>query len=597
MLAMLLAASPALAVPSLINYQGKLTDAGGNPLDGTFSMTFRLYSVPSSGSPIWTETQSVFVADGIYSVELGSVNSFPSGLFDNAALYLEVVIGSETLSPRQQLISTAFSMKAGDAETLDGMDSTELDQSGHANDTGNPHSVTPAQIGAASSSDFISHEANDSAHHSKTTSFTEMTDQATDAQIPNDITISYAASAGNADTVDSLHAGHFMPAGTDLWVNTSGDDMSGRFSVETNTLGGVWTESIYGYLNTPDYGAGVYGLANGSDAHGVHGGATGANGTGVFGEVDKDWGIGVYGINHFRSNYGYLGYRDAGVYGKNAENGNDGRIGSFWEGVRGYSPGGGRGVIGVSVDGEGVRGSSTNNVGIYGHSDTGAAGFFSSGNDHEDLYLGGSIGRINTDPENENSDLILSSNNDVIVRLDNDGGENGVFKIKSSGGTDVVSVDESGYTTVGVLKITGGADLCEQFDIRSIKGELLPSPGMVVSIDPRSPGDLVISQEPYDRRVAGIISGAGGVKPGMLMGQEGSKANGVNPVALTGRVYCWADASNGPIESGDLLTTSDVPGHAMKVTDYGKALGAILGKAMSSLEEGKGLVLVLVTLQ
>jgi hypothetical protein len=66
---------------------------------------------------------------------------------------------------------------------------------------------------------------------------------------------------------------------------------------------------------------------------------------------------------------------------------------------------------------------------------------------------------------------------------------------------------------------------------------------------------------------------------------------------LTGRVYCWADASYAPIEPGDLLTTSDTPGHAMKVTNHKKAQGAIIGKAMTSLKEGKGLVLVLVTLQ
>jgi hypothetical protein len=83
----------------------------------------------------------------------------------------------------------------------------------------------------------------------------------------------------------------------------------------------------------------------------------------------------------------------------------------------------------------------------------------------------------------------------------------------------------------------------------------------------------------------------------MLMGQDGTQANGANPVALTGRVYALADASNGPIQPGDLLTTSDIPGHAMKVDDYTKAQGAILGKAMSSLDKGKGLVLVLVTLQ
>jgi len=68
-------------------------------------------------------------------------------------------------------------------------------------------------------------------------------------------------------------------------------------------------------------------------------------------------------------------------------------------------------------------------------------------------------------------------------------------------------------------------------------------------------------------------------------------------VALSGRVYCWADASHGPIQPGDLLTTSDTPGHVMAVTDYEKAQGATIGKAMTGLTEGRGFILVLVALQ
>jgi hypothetical protein len=108
---------------------------------------------------------------------------------------------------------------------------------------------------------------------------------------------------------------------------------------------------------------------------------------------------------------------------------------------------------------------------------------------------------------------------------------------------------------------------------------------------------LKLSDKAYDRCVAGIISGAGGINPGMIMGQSGSLADGEFPVALTGRVYCWADASSGPIRPGDLLTSSDLPGHAMKVVDYTRAQGAVIGKAMSALDEGQGLVLVLVSLQ
>src|SRR5439155_8452257 len=96
--------------------------------------------------------------------------------------------------------------------------------------------------------------------------------------------------------------------------------------------------------------------------------------------------------------------------------------------------------------------------------------------------------------------------------------------------------------------------------------------------------------------VAGEVSGANGVNPGIQMQQQGL-IEGRKNVALTGRVYVQADASGGAIKPGDLLTSSSVPGHAMRVADHAKAQGAILGKAMSSLKEGKGMVLVLVTLQ
>ncbi len=166
-------------------------------------------------------------------------------------------------------------------------------------------------------------------------------------------------------------------------------------------------------------------------------------------------------------------------------------------------------------------------------------------------------------------------------------------------------LDVNGTTRTKILEITGGSDLSEQFDISKphnlknyIKQEdFTIEPGMVACIDPESPGKLLVSSKAYDRTVAGIISGAGGLQPGMLMGQKGSTANGKYPVALTGRVYCKADATYGPIQPGDLLTTSDTPGYVMKVSDYDRAHGATIGKAMSSLNDDKGQVLVLVTLQ
>jgi len=154
----------------------------------------------------------------------------------------------------------------------------------------------------------------------------------------------------------------------------------------------------------------------------------------------------------------------------------------------------------------------------------------------------------------------------------------------------------TGKTQVNVLEILGGADIAEPFNVRHSDGEI--EPGMVVSIDPARVGALRVCDKAYDTTVAGVISGAGGVNVGMTLRQEGTVADGQHPVALTGRVWCWCDAdAAGAIRAGDLLTTSPTPGHAMKASDRGAAQGATLGKAMSSLESGKGLVLVLVNLQ
>ena len=80
--------------------------------------------------------------------------------------------------------------------------------------------------------------------------------------------------------------------------------------------------------------------------------------------------------------------------------------------------------------------------------------------------------------------------------------------------------------------------------------------------------------------------------------RPGEEQDGDLPVASVGRVWCYCDASTGgPIAPGDLLTTSGTAGHAMRAVDRSRAFGATIGKAMTSLKRGQGLVLVLVSLQ
>lgn len=170
----------------------------------------------------------------------------------------------------------------------------------------------------------------------------------------------------------------------------------------------------------------------------------------------------------------------------------------------------------------------------------------------------------------------------------------GVYGASASGyaGYFDGKVQINGVATVQVLTITGGSDLAEPFNISKRN---IPK-GSVVVIDDSAPGNLTLSNKPYDHRVAGIVSGANGVQPGIQLHQEGVM-DGDENVALSGRVYVSADTSNGAIKPGDLLTTSRVPGHAMRVTNHAKARGAIIGKAMSALDRGDGMVLVLVSLE
>jgi hypothetical protein len=150
-----------------------------------------------------------------------------------------------------------------------------------------------------------------------------------------------------------------------------------------------------------------------------------------------------------------------------------------------------------------------------------------------------------------------------------------------------------GRTRTGSLEITGGSDLAEPFQTRDGADA---EPGTVMVLDEDHPGELTISNEAYDHKVAGIISGAGGVKPGITLQQTGV-TEGKHMVAMAGRVYCKAEAMSSPIKTGDLLTTSLLKGHAMKASDPERSRGAVIGKAITPLREGTGLILVLVNLQ
>ena len=148
----------------------------------------------------------------------------------------------------------------------------------------------------------------------------------------------------------------------------------------------------------------------------------------------------------------------------------------------------------------------------------------------------------------------------------------------------------------GDIGVTNGdiiltnADCAEDFDISDTE-PIEPGTVMVLGED----GKLEQSRMAYDKRVAGVISGAGDYKPGIILDKK--QQDGRKPVALLGKVFCKVDAQYSAIEVGDLLTTAPTPGHAMKADDPLKAFGTVIGKALRPLSEGKGLIPILIALQ
>ena len=149
----------------------------------------------------------------------------------------------------------------------------------------------------------------------------------------------------------------------------------------------------------------------------------------------------------------------------------------------------------------------------------------------------------------------------------------------------------SGTLSVAKDVVLTGADCAEHFDLVA---DAQCEPGTVMAIS--TGGALDACTRAYDKKVAGIVSGAGSFRPGIVLdkraGQDDRPA-----VALFGKVHCKVDAQFGPIEVGDMLTSSDTPGHAMKASDPARAFGAVVGKALGGLASGCGLIPVLICLQ
>jgi hypothetical protein len=361
--------------------------------------------------------------------------------------------------------------------------------------------------------------------------------------------------------------------------------------------------AVLGETASPD-GIGVKGTSDWSGI-GVLGWADGAAGRGVVGQAGDPSGFAGYfvGRSYFGGRVGIgtespesplhvvaTGVSPA-VIGHDATHGTAGYLGDSSAGVYGEGP------TGVVAAGDSAGVEAFGNIGVRGEGDLyGVEGYSFDAigvRAQSDGANGVGVSAVATDPGGEAIRATHSAGG-TAIHAETTG--SGTALVAMGGGAAAefyghVNIYDYGTTDL-VIELGKGLDYAEGFDVSSDSAQV--GPGMVLVIDPANPGELALSTQPYDRKVAGIVAGANRLGSGVRLG--GSVFD--HDVALAGRVYCNVIAGDEPIEPGDLLTTSDVPGYAMRVVDHAQAQGAILGKAMQRLDKGeKGQILVLVTLQ
>jgi len=325
------------------------------------------------------------------------------------------------------------------------------------------------------------------------------------------------------------------------------------------------------------------------------------NEIGVLGESDK--GDGVRGVSHAGYHSGVVGINDnagdtagPGVRGESRGVGVQG-VSKTWMGVFGKSEStsGGAGLMGEAI-GPGVIGNSQGWHGVYGesHSTSGGAGIWGESKSGGTGVAGKSQGGIGVHGISETYEGMRAETKSTATaglaayQL-NPGSDTPALYAKHFGNRTAAQFEGSIVVTGDVL--LANADCAEDF---AIAGGAAAEPGTVMVLG--AEGSLAESREPYDKRVAGVLSGAGDYKPGVILDRRAESAER-RPLALLGKVFCRVDATYAPIEVGDLLTTSATPGHAMKAADREKAFGTVLGKALRPLAGGCGLIPILVALQ
>jgi hypothetical protein len=403
----------------MIHMEGRAYDQASppNPLSGSYGMTFRLYDVSTNGTALFTEAHtSVSFNNGFYEAKLGeqTTGGIPASVFANNDLYMEIQIGTETLSPRVRLASEAF---AFNADMLDGQHASDFapatgsssyfqvqgsfpgtQQTGNANIDGT-FAASLFKLGTDGSASApalaFTGDTNLGLFRAAADTLAFTTNGVETMRIQADGTLTLGATADQAAalaatvTANNSYAGLFQNTAAELWGSAwgvkgvaSGVNMTNKYGVYGEASGN--TGNKYGVYGIVTGGTGVsYGVYGQGNTYGVYGKGL----TAVVGESTAgSYGYGVYGSHS--GGQGYAGYF--------VNSGGAGFSGPYW-GVCGTCTG----AAGGSSTKYSVYGSCTGtagtNCGVYGTASgatTNWAGYFDAGN----VYVAGKLAVATTSP-------------------------------------------------------------------------------------------------------------------------------------------------------------------------------------------------------
>jgi hypothetical protein len=579
-------------------YQGQLQDAGG-PINGTCDLRFGLWDAASGGLQVGDllETSGAQLVDGLFTARL----DFGAGAHSGGARWLEVAVrcpagsGSyETLNPRQELTAAPAALSLALPFRALGDNSGPLIFAENYNNSGTLStgvfgSGFVGLTGASSAVGGIGVRGN--ANPDNGVAYGVYGESAS----PNGFGVYGQATSETGATMGvSGYSSSTSGTGVYGWAGASSGE----------------TYGVYG-KSSSDQGVGVYG----SGTVGVEGSSDVTFGIGVFGDASDDWGRGVLGLGR----YGVVGSSSIdfgeGVHGTAEANGGAGvfgeatitsTVGVGGTGVKGQSlsplgtgvsgdalatTGSTKGVSGYSwsTAGKGVYGNASaqsgNTTGVYGESRStsgrgvigdatsvsgttyGVVGYSASPDGYAGYFRNTSSGRglyVQTDTGTGNIIEAWSSFSDMEFWVARDGNVYADEKFNS---------DQGDYAEL--LPASAG---------------LQPGDVLVIGAD----GSLTRSSAPAQTTVAGVYS----TRPGFLAGagQDDALSPDRVPLAVMGVVPVKVTAENGPIQPGDLLTTSSTPGHAM-LAGTNPLPGTVIGKALGSWEAGSGLIQMLVMLR